>query len=122
MKPFRTYALVAIAALVAGCGGGSSSPPTQSTQQPTQTNSTASVQFTIVIPSANASATARHPAYISASTKSASIAVTPNGASAGTPKVVNCTTTCSTTINAAIGSDTFAVNLYDAQNAGGSLL
>jgi hypothetical protein len=62
------------------------------------------------------------PAYVSASTKSASVTVTPNGGSAGAPTVVNCTNVCSGTLNAPIGSDTFAVNLYDAQNGTGNLL
>ncbi|MBV9408925.1 MAG: hypothetical protein JO164_08865, partial [Candidatus Eremiobacteraeota bacterium] len=34
----------------------------------------------------------------------------------------NCTNVCSATVSAPVGSDTFAVNLYSAQNAGGSLL
>jgi len=35
---------------------------------------------------------------------------------------VNCTTTCSGTVSAPVGSDTFTVNLYDATNGTGSLL
>jgi hypothetical protein len=71
----------------------------------------ASVEFSIVIPEGIA------PKYISASTKSASITV--NG---GTPAVINCTTTCSTTLQAPVGSDTFAAQLFDAQNGTGNLL
>jgi CubicO group peptidase (beta-lactamase class C family) len=76
------------------------------------------VQFQITVP--RASSFARRPAYISAATESASITVTPSG---GTT-VVNCTNagSCSGTIAAPVGVDTFSVNLYDAQNAGGNLL
>jgi hypothetical protein len=42
-----------------------------------------------------------------------------NGTNAAT---VNCTTSCSATVNALVGSDTFAVNLYGGQNGTGSLL
>jgi len=35
---------------------------------------------------------------------------------------VNCTTVCTGQIVAAVGSDTFTVSLYDAQNAVGNLL
>ncbi len=71
----------------------------------------ASVQFTIVIP------TGITPKYISISTKSASITV--NG---GAPTVVSCTGSCSATLQAPIGNDTFAAQLYDAPGATGNIL
>ncbi|HUA10021.1 MAG TPA: hypothetical protein VMA98_12215, partial [Candidatus Acidoferrales bacterium] len=120
----RKLALVAIAALLAGCGGGGStrglpalptgSPAPQSTQQKTQD---VSVSFTIIVPTASGAKLRRVPNYVSASTKSATIAV-----GSATPATVNCTTTCSGTVSAPVGSDTFTVNLYDATNGTGSLL
>jgi len=113
----RATLLALIAALAAGCGGGGTTTPVTA-QSPSQ--KTALVQFQITVRSP--SSTARRPAYISTSTKSASIAVTPSGGSAGTPTIVNCTTVCSAQVLAPVGSDTFAVKLFDAQNAGGNLL
>ena len=47
------------------------------------------------------------------------MSVTVNG---GTPVVVNCAATCSVTLQAPLGSDTFAAQLFDAQNASGNML
>jgi len=120
----RTLALVAIAALLAGCGGGGSMPGVvtrplaQATVQPSpKAPQDVSVSFTIVVPTASGAHARRVPNYVSASTQSASIAV-----GSATPTTVNCTTTCSGTVSAPVGSDTFTVNLYDATNGGGSLL
>jgi len=116
----RTLALVAITALLVGCGGGGSMPGviTQPQPQPTQQKTqNVSVSFTIVVPTASGAHTRRVPNYVSASTKSASIAV-----GSATPTTVNCTTTCSGSVSAPVGSDTFSVNLYDATNGSGSLL
>lgn len=73
------------------------------------------VQFSVVIPQRAPSAA--RPAYVSASTQSASIAV-----GNGTPTVVNCTTVCNGTVVAPVGNDTFTVKLYSGTNAGGGLL
>lgn len=70
----------------------------------------AQVSFTIAIPQALT------PKYISAGTKSATISV--NGAST----TVNCTATCSATVSAPIGSDTFAISLYDTAGGTGHVL
>jgi len=120
----RTLALVAIAALLTGCGGGGSMPGVvtrplaQATAQPSpKAPQDVSVSFTIIVPTASGAHARRVPNYVSASTKSATIAV-----GSATPTIVNCTTTCSGTVSAPVGSDTFTVNLYDATNAGGSLL
>src|ERR1035437_10615071 len=113
----RATVLALIAALTAGCAGGGTTTPVTA-QSPSK--KTALVQFQIVVRSS--SSTARRPAYISPSTKSASSAVTPSGGSAGTPTIVNCTTVCSAQVLAPVGSDTFTVNLYDGTNAGGNLL
>ena len=64
----------------------------------------------------------RVPNYVSSSTQSASITVAEAGGTPGAPTVVNCTSVCSGTVSAPIGGDTFVMNLYDAQNAGGHLL
>jgi hypothetical protein len=67
-------------------------------------------------------AKARNPAYVSASTQSASVTVAPSGGSAGAPTVVNCTTICQGSVNAAVGNDTFTINLLAGQNGSGSVL
>ena len=115
-----TAAILAFA-LLAGCGGGSTpgvvpqqQPQPQPTQQKTQE---AVVSFNIVVPTATGAHARRVPNYVSASTKSATIAV--GGA---TPTTVNCTAVCSGTVSAPVGSDTFTVNLYDASNGAGNLL
>ncbi|HTU70225.1 MAG TPA: hypothetical protein VMF11_07865 [Candidatus Baltobacteraceae bacterium] len=120
----RGLALVAIAALLAGCGGGGSTPGVvtrplaQATGQPSpKAPQDVSVSFTIVVPTASGAHARRVPDYVSASTKSATIAV-----GSATPTTVNCTATCSGTVSAPVGSDMFTVNLYDATNGTGELL
>jgi hypothetical protein len=105
--------LTLIAAIAAGCAGGGGSSPA-----PVQVTAPQSVlvQFSINVP--GLSSKARQPAYISASTKSATISVTPGSAST----IVNCTSVCSGQILAPIGSDTFTVKLFDATNGTGNLL
>lgn len=122
-KNLRAFALMLAAALAAGCGGASTGivPSQPASPQPSQAK-TASVAFRIVIPAAPTASGARRPAYVSASTQSASITVASNGGIAGSRAVVNCTNVCSGTVNAPAGNDTFTVNLYDAQNGGGNVL
>uniref|UniRef100_E6Q3D5 Uncharacterized protein n=1 Tax=mine drainage metagenome TaxID=410659 RepID=E6Q3D5_9ZZZZ len=119
----RLLALALVASLVAcgGAGGSAPSSPILPGNAPTQPQ-TESVAFRILIPAASTASAARSPRYISASTQSASIAVGPSGGSPGTPVVINCTSVCSGTVSAPVGSDTFTVNLYDAANGGGHLL
>ncbi len=110
----KRVAFVAAIALMAGCARGSSGvmPGAQTMPQ------MASVQFQIAIPAAT-QAQALKPAYVSASTKSAAVVVSPGS----TTTIINCTTlTCSGTVLAPIGSDTFTVNLYDGTNGTGNLL
>ena len=114
-------AVILTLALLAGCGGGSTGsvvpqqqPQPQPTQQKTQE---VTVSFNIVVPTAAGAHARRVPNYVSASTKSATIAV-----GSATPTTVNCTAVCSGTVSAPVGSDTFAVNLYDATNGAGNLL
>jgi hypothetical protein len=90
-----------------------------------------SVTLTIRVPAgaSSASAVSRRPLYVSPNTQSVAIAV--NG---GTPAIVNiaptapnCTVgagalTCTATVSAPVGTDTFAETTYSAPNAGGSVL
>ncbi len=129
-----TLGLIFIAALSA-CGGGGSAGSSVPRTGPTAAASPASssrVVVSIAIPAAASTSTAarRRPLYVSDNTQSAAIAI--NG---GTPVTVNlsvtspnCTTaadgarTCTTTVNAPVGSDTFAETLYASTNATGAVL
>jgi hypothetical protein len=116
-----------LAGSLSACGGGSASNPASvptapAANQPSPAAKDVLVSFSIQVPTASGARMRRVPHYVSSSTKSASITVTPSGGSAGTPAVVNCTTVCSGSVSAPPGSDTFVVNLYDAQNGGGNLL
>ena len=82
----------------------------------TPSRATVPVQFKIVVP--KPAAFKRRPAYISPSTESATISAEPGDEST----TVNCTTACSGTIAAPVGTDTFTVSLYDAFNGDGNLL
>jgi hypothetical protein len=114
-----TFACSLIVAACGGGGGGRATVPVPAPSAAAQAGPTADVHFRIVVPSASStSARLRRPAYISSSTASATIAVSSNGTTAAST-TVSCTTTCSGTIAAPIGSDTFTVNLYDGA---GSLL
>lgn len=128
-----SFAALLIGCLAAACsgGGGSSSLPAAphgSTPAVRQ-----NVAFTITVPAAVTSA-ARSPKYVSASTQSVSVVETDGAASASpavvqntTPGSPNCTsagsgTSCTITVQANVGSDSFAVKTYDQTNAGGNLL
>ncbi len=124
-RSFFTVREAALATcLLTGCGGGShgTAPAGPQLAAPAQAAQDANVSFQILLPGASSSSAQRAPAYVSASTKSAAVAVAAGGGSAGTPVVVNCTTVCSGQVSAPVGSATFLVKLYDAQNAGGNLL
>src|SRR5581483_4871251 len=108
--------------LLAACGGGPqlTPPPTLPRQG---SPSSVEVQFTIALPARTAAAARRDPRYVSASTKSAAVTVTPAGGVRAAPVVIACSSTaCSGQVPAQVGSDTFAVSLYDAPNATGHLL
>ena len=116
MRSFQTSILAALcltsAGIITGCANGTQSVPS-TTQRGLES---VPVRFNIVIPRA-AKSKGRSPLYISSSTQSASITV-----NTATPIVVNCTATCSATVQAPLGSDTFAVQLYDGPNATGAIL
>ncbi|HET9392767.1 MAG TPA: hypothetical protein VFO29_04465 [Candidatus Rubrimentiphilum sp.] len=103
----RVAALFAAVLALAACGGHASSTIPSTTE-----GQLVSVAFTIIIPPAIT------PQYISPSTQSATISV-----NSGTPAVANCSGgSCTTTVLAPVGSDTFAVSLYDAANGTGNVL
>jgi hypothetical protein len=120
-------AFVAVVA-VAGCGAGhtvAGSPvlPQSASGSSAAPAKSTSVAIDIVLPTASTSALRRAPAYVSGSTQSAVVTVTPSGGSAGTPVVIACTSSsCSGTVNAPVGSDTFAVVLYDSTSGSGNAL
>jgi streptogramin lyase len=97
---------------LASCGGGggsSATPNSGGSKTPGAQN--VAVTFNIVIPRPAGSNSSRRAQYISASTASASISI-----NAGAPTTVACTTTCSATVDAPIGLDTFAVSLQDVSS------
>jgi hypothetical protein len=122
-KRMRTLARAAAAALavaLASCGGSAGSPPL-SPSPARGAAAMATVTFKLVIPTAS-SALRRVPRYVSASTQSASVTIAAGTGAPGPPTVINCTTTCTAQLQAPVGSDTFAVTLYDQQSAGGNKL
>ncbi len=86
---------------------------TPDASQPIQGTQFVTVPFSIVVPAP----TGTKPLYVSSATKSASISV-----NSGTPVVVACTSTCSGSVQAPTGSDTFSAKLYDATNGSGNVL
>jgi hypothetical protein len=117
----RRFAIAGSLLATACSGHGGSAPlPIASAPLGAPTNAPmVQVAFRILVPALSTTASSRRPQYVSASTKSASIAVSPGSA---TPVVVNCTTVCQGEIAAPIGTDTFTVKLYDASGATGNLL
>jgi streptogramin lyase len=103
-------ALVVAGLASCGGGGGNSATPSSGTSKTPVAQSVA-VTFNIVIPRPAGSSSSRRVQYISASTASASISI-----NAGAPTTVPCITTCTATVDAPIGLDTFAVSLHDASN------
>lgn len=95
-----------------GTSGGGTLPPTPVTQS-------AAVQFSITVPQS----VQRSPKYISRSTASASIQVSPAGGTPQTPVTLSCSSaSCSTTLQAPVGTDQFTVKLYDGANGTGNVL
>ena len=139
MRKTNLYAIAVLAfgVLATGCGGGSGS----STALPSAPGAPAhglapssAAKFVISIPARSSSSTGRIPAYVSASTASVGIVETDNGGTPlpavtanVTPGSPNCTasgtgTTCSISVPANPGNDSFAVSTYDAANGGGHVL
>ena len=124
---FRIAAVGLFSVSLAACGGGSGSPVTPALAQSPATGgsvasaSSATVPVSITMDGTTTSSSSRTPMYFSPSTQSMTIAV---ALGSGTPvsTTVNCTSTCSGTIQAPLGSDLFTVSLFDRPNAGGSML
>ena len=127
LRPVSCVAL-AVFPTLSGCGGGGVLSPSHAATSAPQ--SSARVTATIKIPNAAATqSTRRRVQYFSPATQSATISV--NG---GTPASVNLTpsspncstgaggTVCIVSLNALIGTDTFAVILYDGLNGSGNVL
>ena len=125
----RLVLLVCVCVFISGCGGGGSSVP--GVQAASSTSPTLqSITLSIAVPSTTAaSSMLRQPKYVSVNTQSASIAV--NG---GTPVVANLAAgspnciasssgrTCSITLSAPAGADTFSEVTYASTNATGTAL
>jgi hypothetical protein len=120
-RPNAVLFLLCLAAVAAaGCGGGGGGsaalpPVTPPTGGPS--SAPASLVFSIAIPSGSGTSSAQRRArYISAGTKSATIAFGANR------QTVNCTTMCVATLEASPGQQTFTASLYDQPNGGGNIL
>jgi subtilisin family serine protease len=110
MRRIALAAAIGIVAVTSCAGGGRTLPtPTVVLQQ----QAIEHVLFQIVIPRRLTSA--RRPRWVSPSTTSARVTVTPAGAAPLPVSTITCTaTTCSGTVDAPVGADSFLVQLYDA--------
>jgi hypothetical protein len=124
-------------AALSGCGGGSAGSalphvPLSAAPSPAPTLGSSSAEIAVTIPpaSSNAAALRRQPRYVSTHTQSASIAINDE-----TPIVVNLSAsspncvaiagggrTCTVSVNAPVGVDTFAETLYASTDAAGAAL
>ena len=96
-------------ALLAGCGGGGSGSAPSAPAAQNVATSTANVSVVIQVPRL-ATSTSRSPEYISSGT--ANVSVTVGALNAAAP-CVSPATTCTVSIAAPLGSDTFVVALFD---------
>jgi hypothetical protein len=106
----RRIAAALLFALLTACGGGGSGAPAAAGFSGSTSLSSANVTVVIAVPR-NASSAARSADYVSAGTAGVSVTV------AGVTTSAACAapaTTCSVQVAAPLGSDTFAVSLYDA--------
>jgi hypothetical protein len=111
---------------LAACGGGSS--PSGSPALPPAPR-LGQAQFSLVIPAQTSIAGRKRPKYISPATQSVSISVTGESPVIAnvTPGSPGCTTSssgtsCTITVPAPFGQDTFTVTLFSGQNGTGSIL
>lgn len=122
----RLIGLWCAGALLAGCGGGShSAPPVPAAANSgTAAAKTVAVTFSISLPARQQSARNRHLEYVSAATKSANIGVATGSTvpAAADSVTVNCTTVCTGTVLAPVGSDTFVAKLFGGRGGTGELL
>ena len=127
-------ALAAVVACGGGGGGGSSTTPGITTTPPAATSL---ASFTITIPAvAGTSSKQRAPAYVSPNSQSVSITVAAGSAAPGPATTANLTSTspnctaatatvpltCTVSLYAPPGNDSFTVSLYSGLNGAGNLL
>jgi len=124
--------VAAIAALLAGCGGGHSSvvPLPVASAAHAGTGPKASVSFTIIVPK---KATAQKPAYVSPATQSMTVNIMQGSTSVIsetvglTPTSTGCTSTltstqCTLQLSLTAGAYTASITTYDGTNATGNAL
>lgn len=103
-----------------GGGGGSALPPTSgslgSVGAPPPSSGPAAVAFSIAVPSASTSSSARRARYVSAGTKSVAVSY------AGNRQTADCTSTCTLTLAVNPGTVTFDVGLFDGPGGTGHAL
>jgi virginiamycin B lyase len=112
----------ALPVLLAACSAGSVTPTVQSPV--TKQAHFVAVSLTIRVPAVSAqpaTTSVVRPKYVSPSTESATVTVTPASGSPVTA-MANCTTQCTLTVDAPIGQDVFAVSLFNQPNGAGSAL
>jgi hypothetical protein len=123
----------ALALLIAGCGGDAAGGGGASMTAPAPVSQTArrhgvSGEVRILIPPARKLRHRRHPAYVSPSTQSLTVTINTQTPVTFDVAVPPCTSvaggglSCTFTLSAPVGNDTFAVSLYDGANATGTLL
>ena len=116
----RRLAWILTAGMLAGCGGGGGRavPSAPGARAPR----TVQVAFSIAVPRSGGSALRRRPAYISPDTRSVVVDVTASGAPT-TRTIIPCAnSTCTGTVPAVIGVDTFAIALNDRLDGSGATL
>ena len=127
-------ALIAGLVAIAGCSGGGSVPRGQTTTNSLQGSAT----FTISVPKVTSSSAARTPQYVSPNTGSLRISFVSVNGSPPSPPIADtivqlssgtngCSTsssalTCTVTLGAPVGSDVFALTIYQSADATGSAL
>ncbi len=103
--------------LIAGCGGGGSgSAPHAGNDSGTTPQGMQKITITIGGALTQPKSKKRHPAYISASMQSVSVA-----ANGGTPVIQACMSTCTVTVGVPYGTDTFVVSTYDRAPSNGAI-
>ncbi len=111
MNGYKLFAVLLCVAAWSACGGGGAAVAPGGSTGTSPSTQSVKVTLTIVIPGKTTSGLSRHLQYISSSTASASVSV-----NSGMPTTAPCSTTCTLTVDAPVGSDTFAVSLYDASS------
>jgi len=132
-KPIIAIAVLFAISLAAGCGGGGGgSSPIPTTGGAGGFGGSTNASVAIVIP-AKAPSGSKSPAYVSASTRSVRIVVTPQGGTAYPAVVANVPGTyciggpetgytCTIVVTATFGTDTLDVTAFDGANATGNVL